>query len=299
MTTSTKLKYFVETGMQYINTPKFHINYGHQDLLSHADLSTWKKHFGVCPHAALQAWNSIKYSAVKKTKGTVHLPHFFMTLKALKTAPSQTDMANSAGCSEKTFRKYFWLIVDLLADLASTLVQWSNRKENCARADYPFKISVDGVDFRIKEPIPFDPKWYSHKFNGPGVRYEIALAIYSDNIVWFSGPYPCGEESDLHIFKSRGLQNLLKMANERCIADGTYKTSQVSGKGKGNPEWRNAKNRIRARHETINKRLKIFSMIGNKFAFDKTKHGDIFSAIIALVQLSLKFEPLMKSFDDE
>ena len=121
-TKGTNLKYFVETGMQYINTPMFHINYDQCDLLSHADLSTWKKHFGVCPRAALQAWNSIKSSAVKKTKGAVGLPHFFMVLKALKTAPSQTVMANSAGCSEKTFRKYFWLIIDLLADLASTLV---------------------------------------------------------------------------------------------------------------------------------------------------------------------------------
>mmetsp|Transcript_13389 Transcript_13389/g.25135 ORF Transcript_13389/g.25135 Transcript_13389/m.25135 type:complete len:299 (-) Transcript_13389:59-955(-) len=298
MNKDTKLKYFVETGMQYINTPTFHANYNHPDLLLNADLSTWKKHFGVCPRAALRAWNMIKYSAVKKTKGTIGLPHYFMVLKALKTAPNQTVMANLAGCTEKTFRKYFWLIVDLLADSASTLVQWSNRKINCARADYPFKISVDGVDFRIKEPIPFDPKWYSHKFNGSGVRYEIALAIYSDNIVWFSGPYPCGEESDLHIFKHRGLQSLLKMANERCIADGTYKTSQVSGKGKGDLRWRNAKNRIRARHETINKRLKTFSVIGNIFTFDKSKHGDIFSAILTLVQLSLKIEPLMKSFDD-
>jgi hypothetical protein len=38
-----------------------------------------------------------------------------VVLKALKTAPNQTVMANSAGCSEKTFQKYFWLIVDLLA----------------------------------------------------------------------------------------------------------------------------------------------------------------------------------------
>ena len=36
-------------------------------------------------------------------------------------------------------------------------------------------ISLDGTDFRIPEPTVFDPKWFSHKFNGPGLRYEIAL----------------------------------------------------------------------------------------------------------------------------
>ena len=34
------------------------------------------------------------------------------------------------------------------------------------------KITVDGTDFRIQEPAMFDPKWYSHKFRGPGLRYK-------------------------------------------------------------------------------------------------------------------------------
>ena len=29
-------------------------------------------------------------------------------------------------------------------------------------------ISLDGTDFNIQEPSPFDPKWFSHKFEGPG-----------------------------------------------------------------------------------------------------------------------------------
>ena len=31
-------------------------------------------------------------------------------------------------------------------------------------------VTVDGTDFRIKEPQPFDSKWLSEKFNGPGVK---------------------------------------------------------------------------------------------------------------------------------
>lgn len=38
-------------------------------------------------------------------------------------------------------------------------------------------MPVDGTDFRIEEPKPFSSGWYSHKFNGPGVRYEVGLAI--------------------------------------------------------------------------------------------------------------------------
>ena len=46
------------------------------------------------------------------------------------------------------------------------------------------RISVDGTDERICEPTPFGPKWYSHKFHGPGLRYEIGIGIETGYIVW-------------------------------------------------------------------------------------------------------------------
>ena len=61
------------------------------------------------------------------------------------------------------------------------------------------KITVDGTDFRIQEPIPFNPKWYSHKFKGPGLRYEVAICIKTGCIVWVIGPFPAGEWPDRKI----------------------------------------------------------------------------------------------------
>jgi hypothetical protein len=46
-----------------------------------------------------------------------------------------------------------------------------------------------GTDFRILEPTEFDQKWFSHKFRGSGVRYEIGLCIATGNIVWAHGEY--------------------------------------------------------------------------------------------------------------
>lgn len=45
-------------------------------------------------------------------------------------------------------------------------------------------VSLDGSDFSINEQTPFNPKWYSHKLNGPGVRYEVGLNIRTGNMVW-------------------------------------------------------------------------------------------------------------------
>jgi hypothetical protein len=155
---------------------------------------------------------------------------------------------------------------------------------------------VDGTDFQINEPFPFNSKWYSKKFNGPGLRYEIALALYSDQVVWFSGPHPCGEYSDLKTYQSCGLRALLIASNERAIADGTYMDGSVSGKEKGSKQWKKAKSRMRARQESLNKRLKVFKMMREKFVFGREKHQMVFQAALFLVQLSLVDEPLMHTF---
>jgi len=60
-------------------------------------------------------------------------------------------------------------------------------------------VSIDGTDFRIMEQKEFDRKWYSHKFQGPGLRYEIGLCIRTGFIVWVYGGRPCGQCSDLKL----------------------------------------------------------------------------------------------------
>lgn len=38
--------------------------------------------------------------------------------------------------------------------------------------DALYLVSLDGTaDCIIQEPYPFIPKWYSHKFHRPGLRY--------------------------------------------------------------------------------------------------------------------------------
>ena len=55
---------------------------------------------------------------------------------------------------------------------------------------------VDGTDFWIQEPMPFNPKWYSDKFKGPGLCSEIGVCIKTRWIVWVTRPFPAGEWLD-------------------------------------------------------------------------------------------------------
>ena len=73
---------------------------------------------------------------------------------------------------------------------------------------------------RICEPTPFSPKRYSHKFHGPGLRYEIGIGIETGYIVWAHGPFPSGKYSDARIFKLVLKTRLLP--HENVVADGGY-----------------------------------------------------------------------------
>ena len=60
-------------------------------------------------------------------------------------------------------------------------IRLSNRKKKDKDNIYS-RLTVDGVDFEIYEPTAFSGKWFSHKSNGPAVRYKIAISIVGDNI---------------------------------------------------------------------------------------------------------------------
>ena len=64
--------------------------------------------------------------------------------------------------------------------------------------------TVDGTDFRVQETFPLDPRLFSHKFKGAGLRYEVGVCIQTGFIVWISGPFRDGQWPDLSIFQRSG-----------------------------------------------------------------------------------------------
>lgn len=51
--------------------------------------------------------------------------------------------------------------------------------------------SVDGTDYPINEANLFKSTWFSHKFHGPGLLYEIGISIVSGRMVLFNRPLRC------------------------------------------------------------------------------------------------------------
>ena len=93
----------------------------------------------------------------------------------------------------------FWLTATNDLGLSGRLNGWidsSMRKEEHARPRWTVQITVSMSNQQTKERkkerkkrkdgrlLKWNPKWYSHKYEGPGVRYEAAINIQTGDIVY-------------------------------------------------------------------------------------------------------------------
>ena len=197
-------------------------------------------------------------------------------------------------CSIVGFAKWAWLFVKRISDLSNEVIHLEDRFEgldgvavtNCF-------ISVDGTDCPVLEPYPYDRTMYSKKFNGPGVKYEVAVCIKTGKIVWINGPF-IASKHDNNIFRE-GLRNHL-FDDEAVECDRGYgeddilKAPQVGS----DSNERKMKSNPRAQHEAVNGRLKQFKVLDSHFRHMKPdkagmmeKHGACFFAVAVITQLKI------------
>jgi hypothetical protein len=150
-------------------------------------------------------------------------------------------------------------------------------------------MTVDGTDFQIQEPIPFNRKWYSHKYKAAGVRYEVGVCIQTGDICWVNGPYMCGRWPDIKIFCAR-LMGMLP-PGELVLTDNGYKGKPTKVRMKGQVvslSDERASSKVTARHETVNRRFKVFGALKQVWCHDRSKHRTVFAAIVVIVQLAFE-----------
>lgn len=156
------------------------------------------------------------------------------------------------------------------------------------------KLSVDGTDFRAYNIG--GKEYYSHKFNGPALRYEVAVAIQSGDICHIAGPFRAGEMPDIKIFR-RCLKAKLDRANRFCKekveADDGYRgepyyISLPNELGGGGERQRKAKTVARQRQETINRKFKEWKILQSRYRHDVKFHKTVFRAIATITQIDLR-----------
>jgi hypothetical protein len=139
---------------------------------------------------------------------------------------------------------------------------------------------------QYKSPSPLTKNIFPPKFKGPGVKYKVGVCIMTGWIVWFNGPYPCGN-TDLTIAQ-RGVCNHLE-PQEKILADGGYRDG---GQFFHTPTgFHNVGQRMRslcrARHETINRRLKSFRVLSTCFQHGFEFHLNCFHVVLIVTQIHI------------
>ncbi len=154
-------------------------------------------------------------------------------------------------------------------------------------------MSVDGTDFRIpqKGQVKKGNPFASHKYTGKSaLQYKLGVDIRGGNLVWIQGPYPAGKWPDIKIFNAI-LANFLERY-ERVEADDGYRGHPNKVKCSLNniapAEKLAMQARVRARHETINGRLKNWGILAQVFRHDIRCHGEVFRACAVLTQLTIE-----------
>ena len=133
------------------------------------------------------------------------------------------------------------------------------------------------------------------------MRYEVAVSINGGDIVHINGPFPCGSNPDITIFRKLLIYKLEE--GEMVEADRGYRGEPTKVRipvDYNNLIEKNKKNIVRARHETVNARFKTFKALSERFRhpvslIDMGKHQLVFMAVAIITQISIENgEPLFE-----
>jgi hypothetical protein len=157
-------------------------------------------------------------------------------------------------------------------------------------------LTVDGVCFATYESRKHPTaKVYSHKSNGPAMSYEISIAIHESRVLEINGPFDASK-ADITIFRDQ-LKDAMP-EGRREIGDSGYQgePNKLSFHHTGHTkDMTNFINRVRARHENFNARIKNLKILSNCFrSNDKVKRKMAFEAVCILCQYDMENgHPLM------
>lgn len=200
--------------------------------------------------------------------------------------------------------QFRWIFIGMMAALKPFKIMLPTQAEWDAVS---MLLTVDGTHARTNEPRDPDmrrnPKNYSFKNNFSGLNYQIAVNIWTNQIVYINS----GDPASVHDMTAMRDEFIgLMPAGARIIADAGYT-------GKTEEEKRlfavcntfdtqavkKLKKRARARQESVNKRLKDYHCFKVCFMDGVEKHKLCFAAGMVLVQYAIEDtdaasgEPLM------
>lgn len=282
-------------GLKFVNVPKDVQNRRRQPL----NVRIFRSHYGLHPNHAASMWKDLLTSNnpdIKVQAGKdSDLKSFFMALHHLRLY--LTDDVNNVVFGSMDFDKMrqqtYWFIQRIAALRAEKIVFPTEWKD-------VLTFSIDGTATTSRETrhevFRVDPSIFSYKHQSAGHNIQVALSIWEPKIVdVFVSKGGVNDMGNLHA--SQLLQKL--PVGKRAIVDAGYGDADSDSRKGGfksklsgynqfdDKELKRFKERVKARHERINKFMKVYDCLSDKFRHNTDKFETYVFAVSVCVQYQI------------
>jgi hypothetical protein len=257
------------------------------------NIERFKGHYGSEPVVVAQIFEDLQRTDIPEAylpPSDAKINLFLMAMHHLKRYPTELEREPIFDIDAMQGRDWVWFFLEKVQALKAVKICWPD--DNFGSDIWV--VTVDGTHCWITEPRhpewSQDSRYYSHKFGKAGVGYELGIAIATSRLVWMNGPYPAGD-SDLRIFKRRGLKKKLTEANKRGIADSGYPgypTLLSTPNNHDSKEVKRFKSRALKRHENFNGMTKTFDCLSGRFRHGSKRFETCFEAVCVVCQYQLE-----------
>jgi len=257
------------------------------------NIERFKGHYGSEPVVVAQIFEDLQRTDIPEAylpPSNARLDRFLMAMHHLKRYPTELEREPIFDIDAMQGRDWVWFFLEKVQALKAVKICWPD--DNFGSDIWV--ITVDGTHCWITKPRhpewSQDSRYYSHKFGKAGVGYELGIAVATSRLVWMNGPYPAGD-SDLRIFKRKGLKEKLTEANKRGIADSGYPgypTLLSTPNSHDSKEVKRFKSRALKRHENFNGMTKTFDCLSGRFRHGSKRFATCFEAVCVVCQYQLE-----------
>ena len=251
----------------------------------------FKKFYGSTEEVVAVIWGELQTTNVPEAKVSdakeKDLSMFLLACHHAKGYAVLETLAKAFGVCEDTASHWARYYLKKLAVLKEHKIVWPTDFQG-----RKFILLVDCVNFGINEPrhpvLHKVREFFDRKGGKAGLTYEIALDLWSSNIIWLHGPFPSAT-GDQRIFKEEGLCDEMPEGT-KAIADKVYKgQNKISlHNSLDDEEVREFKRRARARQESVNARLKSFECLKQRFRHGVKNHHIYVHAVAVMLTFQME-----------
>ena len=259
-------------------------------------INKFKSHYGRHPFHLAKLWRDLltttNQDALVDENDDRNILGFFAACNFLKVYAMEEVRDDFMGENMhlNEIRSEAWKYTRKIAALKGGKIVWPADHE----WQTTFIISVDGTHRLVNEPrdpnVRRNPKWYSHKDEHAGMNFEVGVDLFRSRIVHVKVGTPASTH-DLTEFRMELAQKI--PAGKRVIADKVYACEEfqhmISTYNQfDSAELKEFKKRAKARHETVNDRIKKYGCMKQHFRHGIQKAQICCDAVVVMVQYAIE-----------